>query len=168
MTPPCLILQEYLSNYNYISKSRSGNHDVSTALKKFQKFFGLPVSGELDEETLYQMKKPRCGVPDVDDNGDRVRVKRYSTWGKWRKRDLKYYMTYGEDLSHADQSRIIAQAFKMWSDVAPKLRFTRTSSVSNADFRIRLDNRSMRSRISYSASSSSSSATATTPQIRTH
>lgn len=95
------------------------------------------MTGQLDEETIYQMKKPRCGVADVDENGERVRVKRYSTWGKWRKTDLKYYMTYGEDMSHDDQSRIIAQAFKMWSDVAPKLKFSRTNSISDANFRIR-------------------------------
>lgn len=127
---------KYLSDYHYLSPSRSGNHDVKTALKNFQKFFGLPLTGELDEETLYQMKKPRCGVPDVDENGGRLRIKRFSTWGKWRKTDLKYYLSFGEDMSEADQARVMARAFQMWSAVASKLRFTRTLSVSNADFRI--------------------------------
>ena len=133
----CSDFQKYLSDYHYLSPSRSGNHDVKTALKNFQKFFGLPVTGELDEETLYQMKKPRCGVPDVDENGGRLRIKRFSTWGKWRKTDLKYYLSFGEDMSEADQARVMARAFQMWSAVASKLRFTRTLSVSNADFRIR-------------------------------
>ena len=133
----CSDFQKYLSDYHYLSPSRSGNHDVKTALKNFQKFFGLPLTGELDEETLYQMKKPRCGVPDVDENGGRLRIKRFSTWGKWRKTDLKYYLSFGEDMSEADQARVMAQAFQMWNAVASKLRFTRTLSVSNADFRIR-------------------------------
>lgn len=133
----CSDFQKYLSDYHYLSPSRSGNHDVKTALKNFQKFFGLPLTGELDEETLYQMKKPRCGVPDVDENGGRLRIKRFSTWGKWRKTDLKYYLSFGEDMSEADQARVMARAFQMWSAVASKLRFTRTLSVSNADFRIR-------------------------------
>ena len=133
----CSDFQKYLSDYHYLSPSRSGNHDIKTALKNFQKFFGLPVTGELDEETLYQMKKPRCGVPDVDENGRRLRIKRFSTWGKWRKTDLKYYLSFGEDMSEADQARVMARAFQMWSAVASKLKFTRTLSVSNADFRIR-------------------------------
>lgn len=133
----CSDFQKYLSDYHYLSPSRSGNHDIKTALKNFQKFFGLPVTGELDEETLYQMKKPRCGVPDVDENGGRLRIKRFSTWGKWRKTDLKYYLSFGEDMSEADQARVMARAFQMWSAVASKLKFTRTLSVSNADFRIR-------------------------------
>ena len=133
----CSDFQKYLSDYHYLSPSRSGNHDVKTALKNFQKFFGLSVTGELDEETLYQMKKPRCGVPDVDENGGRLRIKRFSTWGKWRKTDLKYYLSFGEDMSEADQARVMARAFQMWSAVASKLKFTRTLSVSNADFRIR-------------------------------
>lgn len=106
-------------------------------MEKFQKFFGLPVTGKLDDETLNEMKKPRCGLPDLGNNGERLRMKRYSTWSrKWSKRNLKYYMTYGEDMSHADQSRVMAKAFKMWSDVT-RLSFSRTYRISEADFRIR-------------------------------
>lgn len=32
---------------------------------KMQKFFGLPQTGELDQNTIETMKKPRCGNPDV-------------------------------------------------------------------------------------------------------
>ena len=41
-------------------------------------------------------------------------------------------------MSHADQARIIARAFKYWSDVAPRLQFPKTDDLSQADFRIRL------------------------------
>ena len=132
-----LFLQNYLTNYNYISQSRSGNQDLTTAIKKFQTFFGLPVTGELDDATVEEMKKPRCGVPDIGNNDESFRVKRYSTWTKWSKTNLKYYLSYGEDMLARDQSRIIAKAFKTWSDVASKLRFSRTYSVRDADFKIR-------------------------------
>ncbi|XP_078372448.1 collagenase 3-like [Oculina patagonica] len=129
---------KYLTDYNYISQTRAGNHDMTTAIKRFQKFFGLPVTGRLDEETLYEMRKPRCGVPDVGFNGERIRAKRYKTnrGPKWSKTNLKYYLSYGEDLSHSKQDRIFAEAFKMWSDVAPKLRISRTYSVSDAELKI--------------------------------
>ncbi|KAL9970693.1 hypothetical protein ACROYT_G023104 [Oculina patagonica] len=128
---------KYLTNFNYLSQSRSMSHDMTTAIKKFQQFFGLPVTGLLDEETINEMKKPRCGLPDLDVNGERMRVKRYSTsFKKWSKTNLKYYLSYGEDLSHSDQDRIFAQAFKVWSDAATKLQFSRTHSRFDADLKI--------------------------------
>ena len=130
-------LQHYLMEYHYISPARSGNHNTTVAIENFQKFFGLPVTGELDEETMYEMKKPRCGDPDVDISGGRR--KRYVTYGKWRKTNLKYYMTYGDDMSPNHQARIMARAFKYWSDVAPRLRFAKTNDVRKADFWIRYD-----------------------------
>lgn len=83
MALPITSLQDYLRHYHYISPARSGNHNTTAAIENFQKFFGLPVTGELDEDTLYEMKKPRCGVPDVDISGGRQ--KRYATLRKWGK-----------------------------------------------------------------------------------
>ena len=84
---------------------------------------------------MYEMRKPRCGVPDID-VGEGPQ-KRYATLGKWHKTTLKYYLTYGDDMSHTDQARIIARAFKYWSDAAPRLQFAKTNDISKADFRIR-------------------------------
>lgn len=124
--------ENYLRQYHYLSNTRSGNHDSTTAIKNFQKFFGLEQTGVLDDATLMQMRKPRCGVPDIDVGGGRH--KRYSTHGKWSKTDLKYYQEFGNDMSHADQMRIITRAFKYWSDVAPRLKFTRMNDRGQADF----------------------------------
>lgn len=98
------------------------------------------MTERLDERTLEEMssRKPRCGVKDFATGKNSMRVKRYSTsWTKWRKTSLKYYMTYGDDMSESKQARIIAKAFKMWSDAAPKLRFTRTFRVGEADIKVR-------------------------------
>lgn len=57
---------------------------MSLRLKEMQQFFGLSITGTLDEETMEVMKKPRCGVPDVA---------AYSTFAgdyKWKKHDLTY------------------------------------------------------------------------------
>ncbi|KAJ7378506.1 peptidase M10A [Desmophyllum pertusum] len=45
-------------------------------------------------------------------------------------------MTYGDDMSHAHQARIMARAFKYWSDAAPRLNFANTNNIGAADFRI--------------------------------
>ena len=131
--------QDYLYKFGYMSQSsRSANNGVQTGLKKFQRFFGLPVTGRLDKATIEEMSKPRCGLPDLDVGDEGTRVKRYSTsWRKWRKTALTYYMSYGDDLSQRDQARIIQRAFQTWSDVAPKLKFTRIMNPRNADFRVR-------------------------------
>ena len=106
---------------------------MSTALKNFQRFFGLAITGEVDDATIKQMAKPRCGVPD-DVVGQRF--KRYTLFGtSWGKTDLTYYVQYGADLSHEAQDRIFRDAFRKWSDVTP-LTFTRSSQTSS-DVKIR-------------------------------
>ena len=106
---------------------------MSTALRNFQRFSGLPVTGEVDEATIKQMAKPRCGVPD---DVDGQRFKRYVLSGrKWGKTDLTYYVQYGEDLSHGVQDRIFQNALKEWSDVTP-LTFMRSPQTSS-DIKIR-------------------------------
>ena len=73
-------MQNYLTKYQYIAANRSsGNHNETMAIENFQKFFGLPVTGELNEDTMYETTKPRCGDPDVDISGGRR--KRYSLTG---------------------------------------------------------------------------------------
>ena len=113
---------------------------MKTAIKTFQKFFGLPPTGDLDEETLNQMQKPRCGVPDVDNITGRV--KRYSVYKPWRQSTLKYVLYKGEDMPESDQIRITARAFQYWSNAAPKLRFIKTKSTRDADLKLRYVKRS--------------------------
>ena len=118
-----------MTKFGYLSLTRSGNHDTKTAIKRFQKFFHLEETGELDEATKAEMSKPRCGLPDVQVSGDRVR--RYKTGSKWRKTSLTYrFKNYGRDLPRDRVQAIIARAFKMWSDVTP-LRFIETSGYGD-------------------------------------
>ncbi|KAK3724984.1 hypothetical protein QZH41_017453, partial [Actinostola sp. cb2023] len=129
----------YLNQYHYISPSRSGNHDVRTAIENFQRFAGLLVTGEIDRATVRQMKKPRCGMPDVDDDG--LRVRRYKLGSKWSKMHLTYFVEYGQDLPHSVQDRIFAKALKYWADVSG-LSFSRTLIVSSADLKISFGSKS--------------------------
>ncbi|XP_027047201.1 matrilysin-like [Pocillopora damicornis] len=128
----------FLSQYHYLSTSRSGNHDVNTAIKNFQRFAGLKVTGRLDRATVTLMKKPRCGMP--DDVAARSRVRRYKTGSKWRKTHLTYFIQHGRDLPHSQQDRIFQRALQYWADVSG-LSFSRSSS-SNADLKISFGSRS--------------------------
>nr|XP_055063854.1 collagenase 3-like [Misgurnus anguillicaudatus]XP_055063855.1 collagenase 3-like [Misgurnus anguillicaudatus] len=95
---------------------------MSLRLKEMQTFYGLKVTGKLNEETLDVMKKPRCGVPDVA---------AYSVFEgdyKWKTNDLTYRIeNYTPDMRKADVDAAIEKALKVWSDVTP-LRFTRIFS----------------------------------------
>ena len=44
------------------------NIDISAAVRKFQNFVGLEETGELNDETIEWMQKPRCGVKDFSNN----------------------------------------------------------------------------------------------------
>lgn len=65
---------------------RRGLSPLSQKLSEMQKFFGLEMTGTLDAATVEVMRKPRCGVPDVD-------ISAYSIFGnefKWQKSSLTY------------------------------------------------------------------------------
>ena len=128
-----LSIQNFLTHYGYISRTRSGNHDVGIAIRKFQEYFDLPITGRLDQATLTLMKKPRCGDADVDEEG---RVRRYAVGGKWSKNHLKYYIQHGQDLDHNLQNQIFADALKFWADVSG-LSFQRINDPYTADIKIR-------------------------------
>ena len=52
-------------------------------IEDFQAFANLTITGELNQETLEMMKKPRCGVKDIVGKGARARKKRYALQGKY-------------------------------------------------------------------------------------
>lgn len=106
---------------------------METAIRKFQEFTGLPVTGKLDEATIAQTKKPRCGMPDVDEEG---RVKRFTTGSKWNKKHLTYFVKHGADLDPSTQNKVFAKALKYWADVSG-LSFSKVSRASEADLKIR-------------------------------
>ncbi|XP_012514563.1 PREDICTED: collagenase 3 [Propithecus coquereli] len=88
-------------------------------LREMQSFFGLEVTGKLDDNTLDIMKKPRCGVPDVGEYNVFPRTL------KWTQTNLTYrIVNYTPDMTHSEVEKAFKKAFKVWSDVTP-LNFTR-------------------------------------------
>nr|XP_046267628.1 collagenase 3a [Scatophagus argus] len=103
---------------------RRGISPLNRKLSEMQKFFGLHITGTLDEDTVAMMKKPRCGVPDV-------KIARFSTFEgsiKWEKNSLTYRIeNYTPDMSMAEVDDSIEKALQVWAKVTP-LRFTRIYS----------------------------------------
>lgn len=86
-----LSLQSYLKRFFNLTEEsgpsvRRRISSFSLKLVEMQRFFGLQVTGTLDENTVELMKKPRCGVPDSN-------IGEYSTFGnnlKWQNNKLTY------------------------------------------------------------------------------
>ncbi|MEE6472875.1 hypothetical protein FKM82_009757 [Ascaphus truei] len=98
---------------------KKSSKTIGTKLKEMQSFFGLEITGKLDEDTMDMMKQPRCGVPDVGEYNFFPRKL------KWSRYNLTYRIeNYTPDLPPADVDKAIKKAFKVWSDVTP-LNFTR-------------------------------------------
>ena len=77
----------------------------------------------MDEDTMRQMKKPRCGDPDVEEEASRFR--RYDAVTSWSKTSFTYYVQYSdeEDMSSEDQQSAISEAFQKWEDACSVLTF---------------------------------------------
>lgn len=94
---------------------------------------GLPITGSLNDATLAEMRKSRCGMPDVKP----VQEGRFHTWNSWRKNDLKYHLSFTRDIPVAEQERIFTAAFKQYADASPNLKLTRVKTPAEADIKVR-------------------------------
>ncbi|XP_047309556.1 metalloendoproteinase 5-MMP-like [Impatiens glandulifera] len=119
---------------------------MEKAIKKFQQFFRLNVSGILDEKTLSLMVKPRCGFPDlvneclIKHRG--VKLVRdpyksglnYNMYGKprWSKLRLSWTVAPG---TRSDAINPITYALYSWQKVT-KFNFIRSAAYRNTDIQI--------------------------------
>jgi Matrixin/Putative peptidoglycan binding domain len=131
-------LQNYLKKFGYIDAdklARSFGVAVDTkraptepatpgvfddvtqrALRSFQQFYALPVTGDLNKPTVNLMLKPRCGVFDLVKEH-----KRFVAVGtKWDKTDLTYrFENFTPDLNQDSIKKAIEIALKQWTSVSP-------------------------------------------------
>ena len=111
-------------------KADKFDEKTAAALRYFQEFNGLPVTGRLDEDTLVLMSRPRCGFPDA--SADFV-----LQGSKWTKTNLTYaYSEFSPDLSQSAIRSAISQAFGFWATVTP-LTFTEVAMSGAPDLVIR-------------------------------
>ncbi|XP_033833677.2 collagenase 3 [Periophthalmus magnuspinnatus] len=119
----CVLIEYLMHFYGYRPEQRRAKRstqnevdaDWSTGfcekIKEMQKFFGLPPSGELNRDTLAVMKKPRCGLSDVEPFGETVR---------WTKSKISYRIV-GKKLPipSSQVRKVFREAWKVWSSVTP-------------------------------------------------
>lgn len=135
--------RSYLARYGYVSEAESARLDdgvlepTDLALRRFQRFARLTVTGTLTLETLKLMRQPRCPLPDfapedlggpgVEDSDPFV-----FTPNTWSSRTLRWFLQTGTpDLT--DEATSIQNAFDTWTAQVP-LTITQTTSVADADF----------------------------------
>lgn len=149
-------LKNYFHYFGYIGNNTIGNFtddfddSLESAVKNYQRNFNLNTTGELDEPTVKQILKPRCGVPDIVNGSSTMNsgkaasivghtVAHYSffpgtpRWPSWR-RDLTYAFDPRNQLTD-DVKRVFASAFTRWSEWTP-LTFNETSDYSSSDLKI--------------------------------
>uniref|UniRef100_A0A3Q3F7F1 Collagenase 3 n=1 Tax=Labrus bergylta TaxID=56723 RepID=A0A3Q3F7F1_9LABR len=87
--------------------------DFCNKVQEMQHFFGLPPSGELTNETLAVMRRPRCGLSDVE---------RFEETIRWKKNTLSYRLEiagYNFPIPASKVHKVFRAAWKIWSNVAP-------------------------------------------------
>ncbi|CAH1270700.1 MMP14 [Branchiostoma lanceolatum] len=145
---------KYLEKFGYLpsaSEQTGGlqaQGNLNKAIRQFQRFAHINITGELDEPTLEMMERPRCGVKDIVGTANSARKRRYAIQeaslslspaadivqpydyvshqgSRWRKHDLTYRISaYTQDLPAFEVESAVEKAFQVWARHTP-LTFTR-------------------------------------------
>lgn len=121
-------LQGGYSSGRYCRRTRS-------AVRRFQRFYGVRPAGVVGADTRRLLETPRCGVPDLPSG--RHRFAPFSLRGcKYEKSQLTYAFLNGTgDLEGCREREIVREAFDAWAGVAD-LEFSEVGPDEDPDFRI--------------------------------
>lgn len=108
LPPPKGQNADFMKDYESDKKQKQ-----QKALKQFQSFAGLSVTGKLDDATKAKMSAPRCSLADVDE----LRKGKASVWEKpvltWKIKE------FSRKMGQSDVRSAVARAFDIWSKVIP-------------------------------------------------
>lgn len=94
------------------------------SVESFQRFAGLPATGQLDEDTAGVILTPRCGL------SDSLRV---TAEARWRRNRLRYYVdAFVDGIDQRTQHEILREAWRAWESVAD-VRLQQVGSAQEAD-----------------------------------
>ncbi|KAF5304491.1 hypothetical protein FQA39_LY09687 [Lamprigera yunnana] len=128
------MVMQYLHEYGYLKDMKANFTEKNSALQDFQYFVDVDPTGNLDNETIEMMGKPRCGRPDRT----KTKIKRYTFIGKmpFSESVLNYRITsYLTNISKYDVDGIFSRAFSTWAEHL-NIKFT-TSRHTEDDINIK-------------------------------
>jgi predicted Zn-dependent protease len=146
-------LQEFLRRFGYLDAplagdpfaavravaqapaASPGNFDDATvaAVCDYQRFHGLPITGKLDQATVAEMSKPRCGFPDVP--RARSSSEFVAQGNRWTNTNLTYrFQNFTPDLTQQQVRDAVVTALSFWSAVTP-LTFTEVAATPDIEIR---------------------------------
>lgn len=129
----CADYTGFLEKYGYLPKGGSNRgddrspEDINTAIRQFQLFAGLEVTGIFDKETQAKMKESRCGVKDVmnDETPPGMPANLRQRSDRWPKLNLTWTVKQFSKTSTMSVNRqlfAIREGFRRWEEVSA-LRF---------------------------------------------
>lgn len=130
-------VQQFLERFGYMRPETVGEFTAKAfedptaqGLRLYQAFHGLPVTGEIDDATVAEMSKPRCGFPDFPDLAE------FEVEGrKWDRTALTYrVMNVTPDLSDAEVRAAMRFALDLW-EAASALSFTEVEAGADIEIR---------------------------------
>jgi hypothetical protein len=138
----------YLTQYGYMASPITADESLPAppdesllrvALTQLQEMAQVPVTGELDQDTLDATERPRCGFPDhvLADPFDTAEPGEFVASGtRWAQAVVTYRLyNTSPDLDGDRQRQIARDAFDRWSAVVP-LVFVETGAGQEGDIRI--------------------------------
>ncbi|KAG9449650.1 hypothetical protein H6P81_009615 [Aristolochia fimbriata] len=150
-------LKQYLRRFGYVNyyekNSVSAADDdtfdelLESSLKTYQRYFSLDVTGIPDSQTLQQMMKQRCGVPDMNSGSTSMlsgsSVSLFSFFRNRRWPASQTHLTYGFlpwnnriiNIDRGKLSRVCRRAFARWSAVT-HFTFEEVKDYGGAEMRI--------------------------------
>lgn len=143
-------LKKYFRRFGYLSEQSQNFSDdlfdnqLELAVSNYQLKHGLRVTGELDVDTVDQIRSPRCGVPDNVQMMYGTRRYVYFTgqprWARPTPMGLTYALSKSPEgmisyLSLQDLRDALKRAFSRWSAVIP-VTFLEIEDYDFADIKI--------------------------------
>ncbi|CAH2074706.1 unnamed protein product, partial [Iphiclides podalirius] len=119
LNPPTNEELNFMKRYGYLEVVAGGidlaytPDSISEAVRKMQRFAGLPPTGNLDEQTRKLFKKKRCGVKDI---GVPKRNRRYILQQGWGKKTITYRVLNGSSTLEIGRVRsLMAEGLAVWA-----------------------------------------------------